>query len=136
MTKKILSFKGVQYNPDFVTSYADVVTPPYDVISPEMQDEFYARSPYNFCRIDFPKEEGAVRYEKAGQLYAQWLSEGVLAADAGPAIYVHHQSFTLPDGRKVVRKGFWLRAVSKVLPRAESNHMRKLLMAPRRIASI
>ncbi len=106
MTKKILSFKGIQYNPDFIDSYADVVTPPYDVISPEMQDEFYARSPYNFCRVDFPKEEGSYRYEKAGQLYAQWLSEGVLATDAQPAIYVHHQSFTLPDGRKVIRKGF------------------------------
>lgn len=105
--KKIRPFKGILYNQDKIATLGDVVTPPYDVISAGMQDEFYERSPYNFCRVDYTKEEGPARYEIAGKVFADWLSQDILMQEREPAIYVHHHSFTLPDGRKIVRKGFF-----------------------------
>lgn len=105
--KKIQPFKGILYNQDQIKTLADVVTPPYDVISADMQDEFYERSPYNFCRVDYTKEEAPTRYEIAGKVFAEWLSQNVLMQDREPVLYVHHHSFTLPDGRKIVRKGFF-----------------------------
>lgn len=84
----------------------DVVTPPYDVIGSELQNELYDRSPLNFCRLDLPKEEGSARYETARELFGQWMQEGVLVSDTKPAIYVHHHHFILPDGRRMVRQGF------------------------------
>lgn len=105
--KKILPFKAIAYNQQKISSMADVVTPPYDVISPEMQNEFYDRSPVNFCRLDYTKETGAARYEVAKKIYEQWLSETVLVEERVPAIYVHHQTFNLPDGRTVTRRGFY-----------------------------
>lgn len=104
--QKILPFQALLYNPGKIDSLADVVTPPYDVISPEMQQELYARSPYNFCRVDLTRETGDARYETAAQTFAEWQASGVIVKDGRPAIYVHHQGFTLPDGHKVTRKGF------------------------------
>lgn len=104
---KILPFKAMLYNHDKIESLADVVTPPYDVINPDMQAEFYDRSPYNFCRVDFPKEEGDARYQIAQKIFAQWSEEKVFIQDEKPAIYVHHHTFTLSDGSKITRKGFF-----------------------------
>ncbi len=108
---KILPFKGVLYNQERV-KFSDVVTPPYDVISPEMQEEFYQRSPYNFVRVDLAREEGDARYETAQRTYQQWLRNHILKRDEKPALYFHHQIFKLPDGSEVTRKGFF--AVRKI----------------------
>lgn len=105
--KKILSFHGMFYNQAKITSLSDVVTPPYDVIDSSLQDRLYERSPYNFCRIDLTREEGDARYEVAGKVFQKWLDETVLIKDKKPGLYVHHHSFTLPDGKKTVRKGFF-----------------------------
>lgn len=103
---KILPFRGVLYNQERV-QFSDVVTPPYDVISPEMQEEFYGRSPYNFVRVDLAREGGETRYEAAQRTYQQWLRNHILERDSNPALYFHHQIFTLPGGSEVTRKGFF-----------------------------
>lgn len=104
--KKILPFKAMLYNQDLISSLTEVVTPPYDVISPEMQKEFYARSPYNFCRVDLTLENPPQRYETARQSYAEWQNKNIVLRDNKPAIYLHHHRFTLPDGHQVTREGF------------------------------
>ena len=47
----IQPFRGLRYNLGQVGSLSDVVTPPYDVISPEFQDELYKKHPANFIRL-------------------------------------------------------------------------------------
>ena len=105
--KKILTFRAITYNQEKIGSLADVVTPPYDVISEEMQVELYARSPFNFCRVDLTKETGDARYEVAGRVFSEWREQEILTQDRSPAIYVHHHDFTLPGGGRVTRKGFF-----------------------------
>lgn len=105
--KKILPFRATFYNQDSVQSLRDLVTPPYDVISSKMQQEFYERSPHNFCRIDLTQESAPQRYEVAKATYQNWCRQNILIQDDKPAIYLHHHSFILPDGQKVTRQGFF-----------------------------
>ena len=105
--KKILAFKGVLFNQDKIDSMAQVVSPPYDVINPELQQQLFDKSENNFCRLDLPKGEGDARYEEAERVFKDWIDNQVLLADKSPALYIHHHTFTLPDGRKITRKGFF-----------------------------
>lgn len=104
---KLKSFKSFLYNPSRVSDLSQVVTPPYDVIHPKMQLELYDRSDYNFVRVDLAKEEGDKRYRVAAATFKQWVADQVFLRDEKPAFYFHHQTFVLPDGRKVTRKGFF-----------------------------
>ena len=53
---KIFPFRGLRYNPARV-QVQDVVTQPYDKISPAMQDRYYQSSPFNLVRIILGKVE-------------------------------------------------------------------------------
>ena len=102
-----LPFRAIFYNSDAISSWADVISPPYDVISPDLQKKLFAKSPYNFCRLDLPEETGAARYEKAQKIWQNWLAEKILIQDKLPALYLHRHSFYLESGQKVARLGFF-----------------------------
>ena len=72
-------FRGVRYNTEQVL-LKNVITPPYDVISPEMRAAYVAKSPYNVALIDLPVG-GDDRYTIAGNLYRKWKDEGILVKD-------------------------------------------------------
>ncbi|MBI5885789.1 MAG: DUF1015 domain-containing protein [Deltaproteobacteria bacterium] len=108
---EILPFTAVIYNKDVVKDLNKVMAPPYDVISPKLQDELYARHANNFVKIDLNKAEaadvdGAGRYARAASLLNDWMAKGVLARDEAPAIYYYTQTYRLKDGTQQTRKGF------------------------------
>ena len=111
---EIQAFRGIRYNLGRVGSLSDVVTPPYDVIGPELQEHFYKLHPNSFIRIDLNKiepgddDEKNNRYTRAAKFYKQWREEGVFLSEADPAIYVYHQEFTA-EGTTYIRKGFLCR---------------------------
>jgi len=127
----IQAFRGVRYNLGRVGSLSDVVTPPYDVIGPDLQDHFYKLHPNSFIRIDLNKiepgddNEKNNRYTRAAKFYRRWLEEGILTTEADPAIYVYHQEFTA-EGKTYVRRGFLCRQLlsrfgeGKVFPHEET----------------
>lgn len=104
---KVLPFRGILYDQALAGNMADVVSPPYDVIDDVHQKELYDRSPNNFVRVDFPRQPGDLRYEVARKTYVDWFRQKVLVRDPKPAIYFHHQTFRLPDGREITRRGFF-----------------------------
>ena len=57
------------------------ICPPYDVIDDKERDRLYARSPYNFVRIEFPKEGPDDRYARAAADLTQWIRQEVLRRD-------------------------------------------------------
>jgi uncharacterized protein (DUF1015 family) len=67
-----------------------------------MQKEYYAKSPYNYCRLILPVEEN--KYKVANERILQWLKEGIMAKETQPAIFVSRQEFTL-EGKKYARTG-------------------------------
>ncbi len=88
----------------------DLVAPPFDVISPEEQSRYYARSPYNVIRLilghQFAEDStGDNRYTRARGFFAEWLQAGVLREEATPAYYLYQHHFTLPKQAPASRLG-------------------------------
>jgi uncharacterized protein (DUF1015 family) len=82
---------------------AQVVAPPYDVISPAEQAALYDRSPYNAVRLILPRDPD--RAAAAARTLREWLDARVLVRDQEPALYAYSQRFDLPDGSTLVRDG-------------------------------
>lgn len=108
----IYPFHALRYRTDRV-ALADVVTQPYDKITPAMQDRYYSLSPFNLVKIILGKAEpgdnGKNVYTRAAENLESWRSSGVLAADDEPSIYAYSQRFTLPGealGIRYERRGF------------------------------
>ena len=105
----IIPFKGTLYNPDKIKNFSDVVTPPYDVISKEEQQNFYTRHPYNIIRLILGKTTASDtntnnRYTRAAQQFNQWFSEGILLQDQTPSLYLTSVDFSIED-KKITRYG-------------------------------
>jgi uncharacterized protein (DUF1015 family) len=91
---------------------ANLLTQPYDKISPQMHARYLDASPYNLVRIilgekrEFDNESDNV-YTRAAQYLDDWIREGVLAQDAAPGFYAYSQEFAVPDsGERLTRQGF------------------------------
>lgn len=99
----IKPFKAIRYNQEKV-KIENVIAPPYDVISPEQQDGYYAKDPFNIIRLILGREED--RYSAATQTYSAWQELRILIRDTTPAIYPLVQIFKTTEGNTVQRKGF------------------------------
>jgi len=106
---EIRPFRSVHYNQALVSDLAAVTCPPYDIITPQMQQELYQRSEYNFVRLEFSRElpqdrDADNKYTRAAATLEQWLKQGVLITDELPAIYLHDHHF-IHQGRESRRRG-------------------------------
>lgn len=94
------AFDGLRYDTSRV-DLAQVVAPPYDVISPEERAVLAARSPYNAVRVELPDEEGGLDpYRAAAQRVDEWQAVGILRRDPAPAFYGYRMSYTDAGGHR------------------------------------
>ncbi|MCB1196156.1 DUF1015 domain-containing protein [bacterium] len=94
---EIIPFRGIRYNPAKVCS-DQVVTKPYDKISPAEQDAYYAKNPYNIVRIILGKihesdTETDNRYTRAADFFKKWQDDHILIREPQPVFYVYDQIF-------------------------------------------
>jgi uncharacterized protein (DUF1015 family) len=108
----IYPFRAWRYNPALVR-LDDVVTQPYDKISPAMQQAYYQSSPYNLVRIIlglpelFDAERGESVYARAARDFRAWREEGVLIQEKSPCVFAYAQRFNVPGSGEVKeRRGF------------------------------
>src|SRR5947209_10906083 len=97
---RVLPFAGLRYDARRVPDLAAVVSPPYDVISPNEQRELQARSAYNSVHLELPSDtpgEPGSRYRRAAEQVAVWRREGALRADPRPAYYLSETAFHFGD---------------------------------------
>ncbi|TQK43636.1 uncharacterized protein (DUF1015 family) [Streptomyces sp. SLBN-118] len=89
----LIPFRGLRYVPERVGSIAAVTSPPYDVVvRPDGLHHLESADPYNIVRLILPQANSTGdRNQKAADTLARWLSEGILAADPEPALYVYEQ---------------------------------------------
>jgi uncharacterized protein (DUF1015 family) len=104
---RILPFQGIHYNPNKIESFADVTTPPYDVISEAKRDEYHARHPNNIIRLILGKPTESDTFDnnphtRAAMAYREWLSKDVLIKAPVPALYLTAIDFPFRD--KPVRR--------------------------------
>jgi len=102
-------FRGVHYNQRKVKDLAEVICPPYDVISPQLQQELYQRNEYNFVRLEHNRElpqdtTTDNKYTRSAAVLERWLTQKVLVADEAPSIYLHDHYFH-HGGREYRRRG-------------------------------
>jgi len=126
---RIAPFRGVFYNPKKIRDLARVVTPPYDVISPEDQEKLYRKSPYNFVRLDFNQEPDS--YAAVAELLENWQAEGIFERDEVPAIYFAVHKFALQDGEIKERQGFYALTQLQEFSSGEIRPHEKTLDAPK-----
>ena len=93
-------------------SHAQVVTQPYDKITPALQDRYYAASPYNLVRIILGRHEADDNpannvYSRAASYFSDWRRRGILRQDSQPSLYLYSQRFMLPGSTtQLERRGF------------------------------
>ena len=105
----IQPFRALRYDLQRVSA-SQVVTQPYDKITPGMQERYYAASPYNLVRIILgrrdPDNANNNVYTRAAAYGQQWCADRIFRQDSEPSIYVYSQTFTAPSGKKFERRGF------------------------------
>jgi len=107
----IQAFRALRYDPSRV-ALADVATQPYDKITPEMQERYYAASPHNLVRIILGKRlatdaQADNPYTRAAGFLSDWRRDGVFQQDPEPSIYRYTQQFSSPAGGDALeRRGF------------------------------
>jgi len=106
---RIQPFRALRYDPARV-DLGRVVVPPYDVVSADEREAFYARDPHNAIRLELTREvtdEASTDYAQVRETLLSWQQEGVLIRDEKPALYALRQHFEAPDGSTHTREGFF-----------------------------
>ena len=106
----IRPFRALRYDPGRFRDLSTVLSPPYDVIDAQEQDELYARSPHNIVRLilgkqfpaDTPKDD---RYSRAARDFAIWQEQGILRRDPEPSLYLIDHRFEI-EAQTRSRLGF------------------------------
>jgi uncharacterized protein (DUF1015 family) len=108
---QLYPFRALRYDPTRV-NLTDVVTQPYDKITPAMQDAYYAASPYNLIRVILGKHNPTDTdannvYTRAAATLNNWRNEGILKEESEPALYGYAQTYKVPGTEEIrERRGF------------------------------
>jgi uncharacterized protein (DUF1015 family) len=107
----VAPFRALRYDTQRV-SLPQVVTQPYDKITPEMQERYYSASPNNLVRMILGKRQATDNdrdnvYTRASSFFQDWRQEGVFLQESQPCIYLYTQRFVLPGTKsEYERRGF------------------------------
>ncbi len=102
------ALKGILYNKNKIKNVSRVFCPPYDVISPELQERLYRQHPNNAVRLTLGKQyatdnEQNNRYTRSACCLQDWLKREILKPDRQPAIYPYLREFEFLGEKKSVR---------------------------------
>ena len=142
----VVPFHGLRFDEAKAGPLSDLISPPYDVISDELRESLYARSPYNAVRLEEgveQKGDGAAnnKYTRAKAALEEWTAKGILKVDPSPAFYLYDHYFVV-GGQRIRRRGFLgalrlyqegrgiVRPHERTFPKAKTDRL-KLLRATR-----
>jgi uncharacterized protein (DUF1015 family) len=115
---EIRPFRAYRYDTQRV-ALQDVLTQPYDKITPAMQERYYAASPYNLIAIEkgntfstdsiasssSPDTPAENVYTRAAKKIDEWIAEKILVQDAAASVYVYAQDYLVPGTRHGADRG-------------------------------
>jgi len=109
---EVSPFKGITYNKEKIDKLDDVMSPPYDIISSEMQSELYDKHPYNFVRLilgkQFPEDsEHDNRYTRAKERFESWMNESVFSESDNIAVFPYKIEYKVKNKSKMMN-GFFV----------------------------
>ena len=109
---EVSPFKGIMYNKEKIRNLDDVMSPPYDIISAEMQNKLYDKHPNNFVRLILGKQnqsdnEQDNRYTRAKEQFDAWLNESILLRSDKPAVFPYKIDYEIKNQKKAM-SGFFV----------------------------
>ncbi len=86
-------FRALRYDVE-PEALAALTSPPYDVIDDRERADLLAADAKNVVRLILPEDgsDGTSRYQVAARQLSAWRSDGTLARDAEPALYVYEEA--------------------------------------------
>lgn len=126
-------FQAIRYSLNKV-NIAAVVSPPYDVINSQLQQQLYTQSPYNIVRLILGQtyaDDTSTnnRYTRAAHFLSSWQEKGILQTDSKPGLYLYQMQYQLHGEVKTVNG---LLGLVKLEPFGHSIHPHeKTLAAPK-----
>ncbi|MDR3153857.1 MAG: DUF1015 domain-containing protein [Deltaproteobacteria bacterium] len=109
----IAPFRGYVYNDGEIQGHGGLLTaPPYDVLSLEEREAYYASHAHNFLHVDLGKQlpedaDPMAWHVRSAAILGRWLAEGVLVRSPRPAFYAMETEFAHPlTGERLLRRGF------------------------------
>ena len=95
----IIPFRGIFYNQQKIDNLAEVITPPYDVISCQAQQDFYAKHPHNVIRLILgtPTDQDTCTFNphtRAAAFFHKWLEDQIFIQDNTHAFYLTAITFS------------------------------------------
>jgi len=96
---EVQPLQGMRYSQEKVQDLAQVITPPYDIISKEAQARYYERHPYNIIRLEFGTVQDTDTtlnnvYTRAAATFSEWRLQGVMQQEQQACYYLYQQTFT------------------------------------------
>ena len=107
---RVFPFRAYRYS-ERAGALDELVTQPYDKITPQMQARYLSLSPHNTVRVilgpRFPTDSDADNvYTRARRYLDDWITAGILLQEPEPCLYAYFQEFTDPDsGERLLRQG-------------------------------
>ena len=93
-------FRALRYDAGTAGPLDELVSPPHDVLTPELHARLLAASPFNAVRLVRPDDP-----EEARRTLADWRARGVLVREERPAVWLLEEQFAGSDGAPRVRRG-------------------------------
>lgn len=87
---EIQAFHGMRYT-EKAGDIAELVCPPYDIISDPQREAYLAQNPYNVIRLELPRGENP--YAEAGAVLEGWIADSVLTCDMDEGLYIYELVF-------------------------------------------
>jgi len=108
----ISPFKGITYNSEKIKNLDVVMSPPYDIISEEMQNKLYDNHQNNFVRLilgkQFPDDnDDKNRYTRAKKLFDEWQKQGIFRQPEKTAFYPYKIDYKIKNQKKTMN-GFFV----------------------------
>ena len=102
-------FRGWRYNPDQVGDMASVLCPPYDMITPAIQEVLKQQNQYNVIHLEAGEGlnwNASVKeqYAATSALFDRWMQDGILRQEYEPCYYLMRHRFPLA-GKDMERFG-------------------------------
>ncbi|MCK5636378.1 MAG: DUF1015 domain-containing protein [Thermoplasmatales archaeon] len=109
---EVAPFKGITYNPKKISKLDDVMSPPYDIISEELQTKLYEKHPRNFVqlilgKINTDNSDKDNRYTRAKKLFDSWMKDSILISSDEPAIFPYTIKYKVKNQTKIMN-GFFV----------------------------
>ena len=97
---KLLPIQAITFDTQNGADLSTRIAPPYDVLDEGPKRKLLDRDDHNIVAVDLPvtppKTVGPdEKYEQAGELFRQWLKQGVLVQSDKPAIFAYEQVYTV-----------------------------------------